>query len=362
MSGQPTVAEQFVEDIAQWRRAAGERAPSYHRLFHELVGLLQEGSPEGIDLADRFHAAWASRTFRIFYDRPLLLLASLRMDALVEGERHPLWSALGGAEPDPNGVTRDALLASLERESIWHSIRTKFVQTNETSRAVAWLWPAEIAGCSDGARPLALFEVGAAAGLNLVADHLPSPWTISSGARVRTVRAPRAVARVGIDAHPLDARSDGDSNWLRACVWAGERERLERLEAAIAAFRSSPAELERGDVTDVPQKLQALSAQQEERTLVLAFQTIMRDYVEEGARIEYERGMRRWLENSPRSRAAWVELEIDHGDPERRVPIVVHVHDAAGPVDVVLGRTGYHPAIVDVDDRAVERLAALLRA
>jgi hypothetical protein len=52
--------------------------------------------------------------------------------------------------------------------------------------------------------------------------------------------------------------SDGDANWLRACVWAGERERIARLEAGIAAFRASPAELVAGDVTIAPERLRAL--------------------------------------------------------------------------------------------------------
>src|SRR4051812_9485751 len=94
-------ADDFVDDMAQWRRAAGSRAPSYHRILQELAAVLAEDSREGADLVDRFRAAWAGRTFRIFYDRPLLLLAALRMDALVEGDVHPLWSALVSPEPDP---------------------------------------------------------------------------------------------------------------------------------------------------------------------------------------------------------------------------------------------------------------------
>src|SRR5262249_49795776 len=143
-------------------------------------------------------------------------------------------------------------------------------------------------------------------------DRLASPWTTSSGARLPTASAPRIVARLGIDAHPMDACNDGDADWLRACVWAGDRERLARLEAAISAFRGSPAELVQGDVTEVPEQLRALSARLEHGTVVLAFQTIVRDYVDERARADYERGMRDWLESAPSSRAVWVELELDH--------------------------------------------------
>jgi len=167
--------------------------------------------------------------------------------------------------------------------------------------------------------------------------------------------------RLGIDAHPLDALSDRDANWLRACVWAGERERILRLEAAIAAFRSSPAQLEQGDVSQVPGKLGAFSAQRPARAVVLAFQTIVRDYLDEETRAGYEQGMRRWLEAAPAASAAWLELEIDHGGPENTVPIVAHVREKTGVVDIVLGTTGFHSATVTVDDAAVAQLASIFR-
>jgi len=177
MGGQLTGTRGLLEDIARWRQAAGARAPSYHRLLEEFVALLDGDTAEGMDLKARLHETWASRIFRIFYERPLLLLAALRMDALVEGTAHPLWPVLVATEPDPTAATRGALLDALARGSVWQSLRTQFIQTNETSRAVAWLWPAHIMGCDHGVRPLVLVEVGSAAGLNLTADRLPGPWT-----------------------------------------------------------------------------------------------------------------------------------------------------------------------------------------
>jgi hypothetical protein len=348
----------FADDIDRWRKTVGSRAPTYHKLFQELVDLLASDTREAIDLASRLNDVWKSRTFLIFYDRPLLFLASLRLDALLEGPSHPLWSALAAPEPDSDGVTRGALLAALERESVWRSFRTRFVQTNETSRAVAWLWPAEIVGCTDGKRPLGLVEVGAAAGLNLIADHLPSPSTSSSGDSLPAVRGAQTFARLGIDRHPLDVRADDDTNWLRACVWAGENDRLARLEAAIAAFRASPAKMEPGDVADASKHLQALTNRRPERAVVLAFQTIVRDYLDAPTRAAYEEGMRRWLEDSPSGSALWVELELDYADAQKRVPIVAHARDGG---DIVLGVTSYHPATVIVDPTRVEQLARLFR-
>jgi hypothetical protein len=345
----------FLDDRAAWRAAAGARAPAYQRLLAELARLLGDGTPEAADLADRLRAAWAGRAFQIFYDRPLLTLAALRMDALAEGPGHPLWPAVAAARPDPEAVRRSALVDAFARDGVWRSLRERFVQTNETSRALAWLWPAAIIGCGDGARPLELLEVGAAAGLNLVADRLPAPWIRAGGGPLPTARAPRTRTSLGIDAHPLDPLAGDGAGWLRACVWAGEEERLARLEAGIAAFREAPAQLVRGDVTDAPDRLRALSAAAPERAVVLAFQTIVRDYLPPETAAAWRRGMEGWLAGEPPGRALWIELEVDHDDPQKRVPIVAHLRDGA----ITLGVTGYHPTSVAVDDGAVERLARL---
>ena len=347
------------DDVARWSQAIGTRAPAYRRLLQVLVAILEEGSPEGVHLAHRLNDAWSSRSFRIFYERPLLLLASLRFAAITEGAGHPLWSAVGASDPDPESATRGALLEALRAPSVWADIHDGFVQTNETSRAMAWLWPAAIVGCSEGKRPLVLFEVGAAAGLNLVADRLPAEWTAASGGRLVTTVAPDVVTRVGIDAHPLDARVDRDTNWLRACVWAGERKRLARLEAAIEAFRSLPAKVEPGDVTLAPERLFALSQAREERGVVVAFQTIVRDYLDDDTRAKYELGMKRWLEQAPAASALWIELEIDYRDSGNAVPVVVHVREDREVVDIVLGTTAFHPQSVAVNESAVARLGRM---
>lgn len=362
MSSLPPEVHEFVDDIARWRRAVASRAPSYHRVLHELVGVLEGDTPDARELAERFAETWAHRAFRVFYDRPLLFLASLRMDALVDGDEHPLWCALGAPAPQPECVTPERLLASLRGESVWRSLRSRSVQTNETSRAVAWLWPAELMGATgEGARPLQLFEVGAAAGLNLIADRLASPWKSASGELLCTAKAPSVLERSGIDASPLDACAADDAAWLRACVWAGETERLSRLEAAIEAFRASPARVQRGDVTEVPERMRALGAAREPPALVFAFQTIVRDYLDDAARASYERGMRGWLEDSPVATAVWTELEADHADPSLPVTLVAHARDGGGVRDFVLGSTGPHPAVVTVNDESTRGFARIFR-
>src|SRR5262249_48846476 len=150
----------------------------------------------------------------------------------------------------PEAATRAALAEALAAAParLHVDLATRAVQTNETSRAVAWLWPAWLAGCGAsgegqlagpspsregrnpsegsevvaGGRPLALADVGCSGGLNLIADALPRPWKDPAGQSVPTAARVRALGRLGLDARPLDVGRDLDVAWLRACIWPGE--------------------------------------------------------------------------------------------------------------------------------------------
>jgi hypothetical protein len=60
-----------------------------------------------------------------------------------------------------------------ERTRFWQALRERAVQTNETTRAVTWLWPAALLGAAGKRRAIALVDIGTSAGLNLTADALP---------------------------------------------------------------------------------------------------------------------------------------------------------------------------------------------
>ena len=53
---------------------------------------------------------------------------------------------------------------------------------------------------------------------------------------------------IGIDERPLDASRAEDARWLHACIWPGETNRLERLQAAITAFREARQRGERLEI------------------------------------------------------------------------------------------------------------------
>ena len=347
-------------ELARLQAELSDRSAPYAR----AVALLPEvlSGREGRFVA----AAWAHRRFFAWYDRPLLLLAALRHDALVEGPGHPLFAAFAADAPDAGAVTSEALRAALdgERDRVYDALAQRGVQTNETSRAIAWLWPAALAGASRGGRRLALADIGASAGLNLVADALPPLWRDERGEPVEVAHEVQAVTRLGLDAAPLDPLDADTARWLRACVWPGERGREERLHAAIAAFRAARIRPDAPVLVpiaaaNVPQRLDLLS-EAEPGALVLAYQTVVRDYLEPEERAEYETGMRAWLGTHPPGRSLWVELEHAGGEPLMGA-LVAHVRAPMGDVrSVELARCGLHPVVLRRHPGAEAELRALV--
>jgi hypothetical protein len=322
------------------------------------------------DLGRRLGKAWAKRRFGVYYDRPLLLLATLRYDALCSGPAHPLWPALAAPAPDPAAVTPAAVDQAFARDRprVWHSLTRRHVQTNEVSRAVAWLWPAALAGASAGGVPLVLCDMGCSAGLNLVADSIGLSWMQPGPPpeRLAVAERPRVLRRHGFDRAPLDATDDDDAAWLRACIWAGEHDRMDRLERALVAFRAAQSAadrpvIEKIDARDMPARLIDLCAGAGPAEVWLAYQTLVREYLG-GDRESYLAGMRHWLASRP-GRALWIELEDPpHGATrERPAALLAHVARADGAViDLVLARCQYHPTEIAPEPDAVAALRAAL--
>jgi hypothetical protein len=349
--------------------------PVYDRLLEAAAGLVEApGDAAERAARARLEAAWRERRFAAAYDRPLLLLAALRAETFRAGPAHALHAALAADPPQAGAATRAALAGALADAParLYADLATRWVQTNETSRAITWLWPAHLGGCSEGARPLALADIGCSAGLNLVGDALPRPWTDAAGQPLPTATRVRTVARLGLDARPLDVRRAEDSAWLRACVWPGETARLARLDQAIAALRAATAApdgpvLEALDVADVPARLDELAAGLPSDTLLVAYQTLVRDYLPPALRERHEQAMHSWVAARVGGARAFVELEAPpetFSRPASSAPLgptpmslTAHVRDGTGVRTLSLARCGYHPALVIPDDEAVAEFA-----
>ncbi|MET0736081.1 MAG: DUF2332 domain-containing protein [Microbacterium sp.] len=163
---------------------------------------------------------------------------------------------------------------TLERwDAVIRTATARSVQTNEPNRCATLL---PVLSRIDG--PVALLEVGAAAGLTLLPDRYSCEYATPAGPhRVDPVggptsfalacrlddddalpaRMPEVVWRRGIDLNPIDPADADAMDWLATLVWPGPDHdpRVTRLRGAAAIAASDPPVIVRGDllelVTDV---------------------------------------------------------------------------------------------------------------
>jgi hypothetical protein len=172
-------------------------------------------------------------------------------------------SVLAQAYP-PNDELRQALKATIkEFDKDLCAWLDRPPQTNEVARS-AILKAGLMSVSSRTGLPVALYELGASAGLNLVLDHysykfgalkagktdsrltLAPKWNGSSPPDVSV----KVAARRGVDLNPLDVSNAADRAKLLAYVWADQFERLQRIEAAIETARSAPPQIDTGDAAE----------------------------------------------------------------------------------------------------------------
>jgi hypothetical protein len=211
---------------------------------------------------------------------------------LPEAKRQP--NLLLGAVRYLYGTAQDADeflgLVGANAEEIAAVMTARSTQTNEPARC-ATLLPVLAAL----PQPLALLEVGAAAGLCLLPDHYAydygraqiSPTTpgrtdaprFNCRANARTPLPERNVEvawRAGLDLHPVDVNEDAEIRWLEALIWPGEEYRLPLLRAACEIARVDPPRVLAGDLrADLP----ALAAQAPGDATLVIFHTAVLAYV-----------------------------------------------------------------------------------
>ena len=159
--------------LARRFRKQQEFTAGYSPLYSRLFGLVADwlATPRGHDpLADWLLHVGASRPS---FEVPLLLLAGLHRDVLTHvGAVTALaryFPTVGGTLPaDDSPLATHFRTAILARQShLDNFIRTATVQTNETARGLCWLLPV----LSTGWAGIHLVDLGASAGLNLMADQ-----------------------------------------------------------------------------------------------------------------------------------------------------------------------------------------------
>jgi hypothetical protein len=247
----PALAQRFAR-FAQVECCGS--SPLYEALSWSIAG-----DDDMLDLAA--HAAPGQPVPNLFFAAVHFVLA--RAPDAPLAEFYPSLTAAarppGEAYPSLRTFCRDHAAA------IRSLLESRRVQTNEVGRC-AYLFPAfTLVGQLAGDRPLALIEIGASAGLNLLWDRYgyrydetavcgPSDSPVRIRCQLRgdlrppLVRMPPAIAdRIGVDLHPVDVDDDDAVRWLEALVWPEARERVDLLRAAIALARREPRRLVSGD-------------------------------------------------------------------------------------------------------------------
>lgn len=173
--------------------------------------------------------------------------------------------------PDSWITFRNSVLS--ERTSLAARMMERSTQTNEPGRC-ATLLPL----LARLPQPLAILEVGAAAGLCLLPDRYGYdygrcqilPPNVAEGP-VFTCTAsnntplpdklPEIAWRAGLDLNPLDVSNSGQMDWLEMLVWPGQEQRAIRLKKSISVARIDPPRVMRGDLmTDLDEIMAEIPA------------------------------------------------------------------------------------------------------
>lgn len=220
----------------------------------------------------------------------------------------------------------------------WPAIRATMLQrrtqTNEAGR-IAVLNKAVARIAEEQGKPLALIEVGCAAGLCLY----PDAWTVHYGDRtlapgdgptseaelnceLRGIEAPARVPevawRAGIDLNVMDLRDEGDRRWLEALVWPGMEYRLERIAAGAKLVAADPPVFFQGDLNE---KLPEALAQVPDGAVPVVFHSAVLAYLSLEDRHRFAAQVRdagaRWVSNEGLRVLPEVAARLPGEDPER---------------------------------------------
>jgi len=220
---------------------------------------------------------------------------------MLGGEDHALrafYPSLGGTRPPQDSWPAFHNFCLTHEKEISRLVAARRVQTNEVGRCGPLMLGLTHAARLFDDSCLAIIEVGASAGLNLLFDHyaydfLPqelttegaggaeddrsgrtgvraisvSPAIAAPSMRSPLIRTelrgevdprnyvpgsiPRVVHRVGIDIAPVDVTDEDALRWNEAMIWPDQMDRIRLLRAAAEVARSNPPRIAQGDAMDV---------------------------------------------------------------------------------------------------------------
>jgi hypothetical protein len=225
----------------------------------------------------------------------LRLLAALHR--LVLADQAPdlarFYPSMGGYEP-PEGAWAVAEVTLRDNAADLEVVLRRGVQTNEPGRSAVLfgvlLWIAD-----RYRRPVRLLEIGASAGLNLLAENFAYR---SSGALLGDPESPlvfegpwvgvpvpdpaaaqehlTVVERRGCDIAPIDATSREGQLALLSYIWPDEPKRLARMRAALEVAERFPPVV---DPVPAAAWIRQVLAQRQKSTVQLVWQSVFAQYL-----------------------------------------------------------------------------------
>ncbi|WP_353428997.1 DUF2332 domain-containing protein [Paracoccus denitrificans] len=230
-------------------------------------------------------------------------------------------------------------------------------QTNEVARSAVLIAGCWFLGGVLGRHRFDLLELGASAGLNLnfpryrvagTAEYQPPPLeedeseVLLSPEWRGTAPAPAALeigAARGVDLNPLDPAQDGLR--LLSYVWADQRARLERMQAALALAGRHPPQVDRGDAGKwLPARLAEPCDHGR-----LVYHTVAAQYFPAATRERIEAALRAaGAKASPERPLAHLSMEADGGDG---AALALRLWTGGAAREWSLGRADFHARWID---------------
>ena len=304
----------MIDDLRLQADYCQATSPLYATLYEYLATLYQDRADGRADPAlhgffETVDQCWRGRSFAAWFERPLLLAGALHEQALLghAPALTPFYASVGGSfSPAQSGAYGHAVhqvLGERHREMV-PFLSQETIQTNETSRGLAWLLP--VLAHWQKARPaVTLIELGCSAGLGLVADGYgyrvhgaaglvwsqegdPCFGVTLSGGGAKRAHSSLAFlpdlsaamgARIGCDFNPLDCRHESQKRILEALIWPDNAPRLARLRAAIKTQDQYDLRFERGDMVVCVERLSARSFAN--TPMVVLFNTVASCYLDD---------------------------------------------------------------------------------
>lgn len=256
VNSEKTVREAFATQA----EACAKRGSPFTGRLCEVLGQSLDASTE----IGRRVLGWQGRADARGDSVPLRLAGGL--NALVRAGRLPRLAELYPPQPLPDADALRTALAEVLGEATddllpWLDLPP---QTNEPLRSAPLMAGLLVVAAETGGLPLALYEVGASAGLILVLDRyrhrlgcveagdpassvVIAPEWDGPSPPVAQVRVAR---RRGSDLEPVDPTRPEDRDRLLAYVWPDQADRVARVEAAIDVAARDPAPIEPADAAD----------------------------------------------------------------------------------------------------------------